>query len=190
MKKKPVSRVPSEVTENPSLIARIEALDETGLIDLWKQIDAGHTPGWPPGKAFELSILRAFQLEEAVIQWPYHVKIQDTIVEEIDGFVKTTNIGFMVESKDLKDAVGIAPVAKLRNQLARRPAGLLGCVFSRAGFTQPAVILSTYCGPQAIMLWTGKEASLAFRKSKMTAALEEKYEVLLKTGLPDYEFVG
>jgi hypothetical protein len=118
------------------------------------------------------------------------VKIQEVIVEEIDGYVKTSNIGFMVESKDMRDPVGIGPVAKLRNQLARRPGGLLGCVFSRTGFTPPAVILSTYCAPQSILLWSGKEIAAALMDCKMTHALEEKYEVLLRMGLPDWEYVG
>ncbi|WP_457587705.1 restriction endonuclease [Ensifer canadensis] len=169
-------------------VSRIRELDRRQLGRLWKRIEANDTADWPQGKAFELAVLRAFELEGAKVVWPYHARIQNTIVEEIDGFVQTSGISFMVESKDLGDAVGIGPIAKLRNQLARRPAGLLGCVFSRSGFTPPAVLLSTYCAPQAILLWTGDEIAEALPAREMTAALVDKYNVLLRLGVPDWEF--
>ena len=62
------------------------------LLQLWSQIENGHTPAWRDGEAFEYLILRAFELEGAEVVWPYTVQIQDTVVEQIDGFfVSATN---------------------------------------------------------------------------------------------------
>ncbi|MCI9865245.1 restriction endonuclease [Rhizobium skierniewicense] len=188
-KKKPKVRKSGRREKSPDLVKRVAGLKRPELLELWASIEAKKAFDWPPGKAFELCILRAFELEGAEVHWPYLVEIQDSVVEEIDGFVQTERVGFMVESKDLSDAVGIGPVAKLRNQLARRPGGLLGCIFSRSGFTPPAVILSTYCAPQAILLWNGNEIADALKSENMIVALNQKYDWLLRMGLPDWEFL-
>lgn len=169
-------------------IERISGLDRKGLLVLWEQIHTKSALDWPQGKAFEYLILRAFQLEGAEVVWPYRTLIGNVIVEEIDGFVKFDRISFMVESKDQSDAIAIGPIAKLRNQLLRRPAGLLGCVFSRSGFTPPAVLLSTYCAPQAILLWDADEIDFGLANGEMKEALEAKYSVLLERGIPDWEY--
>ncbi|ETW98071.1 hypothetical protein [Candidatus Entotheonella palauensis] len=39
----------------------ISVRDHAGLVELWEAVEAGDTPGWEPGKAFEYSILRAFE---------------------------------------------------------------------------------------------------------------------------------
>ncbi|MFN9817569.1 MAG: ParA family protein, partial [Pseudanabaena sp.] len=55
------------------------------------------------------------------------------------GGVGKTTLTVNVESKDFADKkVDIAPIAKLRNQLLRRPTATVGLVFSRTGFTDPA----------------------------------------------------
>ena len=56
------------------------ALSYAGLVELWEAIEARNTPGWEPGKAFEYSILRAFELEGAQVTWPYSVEFSgDTL---------------------------------------------------------------------------------------------------------------
>jgi hypothetical protein len=54
---------------------------------LWNQIKVRDTPVWPPGKAFEYLVLRAFQLHGADVRWPYPVSLygQDEFVEECNG---------------------------------------------------------------------------------------------------------
>ena len=43
------------------------------LNGLWDEIKSGSTPDWPNGKALEYLVLRAFQLGDAVVRWPYEV---------------------------------------------------------------------------------------------------------------------
>ena len=92
-----------------------------------------------------------------------------------------------MESKDFADKkVDIAPVAKLRNQLLRRPTTTIGAVFSRTGFTDPARTLSRFLSPQAILLWDGNEIEYALDNEKICELLILKYRVCIEDGLPDY----
>jgi len=168
-------------------IKRIDDMGRGHLIDLWDQIKSRNTPGWPDGRALELLVLKAFKLEHADVTWPYPVKIGKDTVEQIDGFVSVPGISVMVETKDYSDPINVDPIAKLRNQLARRQAGLLGCVFSFEGFTDPAIILATYCAPQGIILWKGTELDIALREESMVETLRKKHARLLQQGVPDYD---
>ncbi|MCC3513373.1 MAG: hypothetical protein JGK29_31490 [Microcoleus sp. PH2017_17_BER_D_A] len=86
----------------------------------------------------------------------------DEVVEQIDGAVHWLGLSCLVESKDFADkTVDITPIAKLRNQLLRRPAGTVGLIFSRTGFTNAAVSLSYFSLPQAILMWNGAELKYA-----------------------------
>ena len=136
-------------------IRKIRPKDRQKLLGLWKAILNKNTPGWDSGKAFEFLVLRAFELEGAVIRWPYGVNIFNENVEQIDGVVHFDDIGFSVitEFKDYSSNLNIEPIAKLRNQLMRRPSATVGCVFSTKGFTQPALVLSQFSFPQTILLW-------------------------------------
>jgi hypothetical protein len=79
-------------------------------------------------------------------------------------------------------------MAKLRNQLLRRPSGVIGCVFSSAGFTGPALTLARYMSPQAILLWQGPEIEYLLGTTQdFKAALKTKHHWLLRTGSPDYD---
>lgn len=95
----------------------------------------------------------------------------------------------MVESKDFADKtnVDVAPIAKLRNQLLRRPAGTVGLVFSRTGFTDPARHLSYFSLPQTIILWNGEEIKYALDNEIICELLTLKYRVCVENGLPDYD---
>jgi hypothetical protein len=133
------------------------------LRSLWERIKIRDIPGWGGGKAFEYLVLRAFQLDGAVVRWPYGVSLygQTEIVEEIDGSVRVGGLYSLVESKDEDGNIAIAPIAKLRNQLLRRPAGTFGMVFSWHGFTEPAIQLAHFSLPQSIILWTGDQVEYA-----------------------------
>ncbi len=41
---------------------KITVYNWDNLLDLWKGIESGNTPGWESGKALEYLILRVFQL--------------------------------------------------------------------------------------------------------------------------------
>jgi hypothetical protein len=140
---------------------------------------------WDTGKAFEYLVLRAFQLDGAEVSWPYSVRLFDEEVEQIDGVIHYAGISALVESKDFSDDVPIAPIAKLRNQLLRRPAGTIGVVFSRTGFTESARLLSLFTVPQAILLWSGDEIRYALETKRICEFLVRKYRVCIERGTPD-----
>jgi Restriction endonuclease len=165
--------------------ARIQALDWAGLRDLWVKIQAGDTPDWDAGRAFEYLILRAFQLDGAVIRWPYRVDLHGEIVEQIDGVVVAAGLHAMVESKDQRDPVAIEPIAKLRNQLMRRPVATIGMVFSSSRYTAPALVLASYLAGQTILLWYAGEVSLALEKERIVPLLEAKYLGCVTDAVPD-----
>ncbi len=100
-------------------IRKIQLEDRSGLIRLWNQIIAKDTPDRDKGKAFEFLILRAFELEGAIVKWPYSVAIYGQVVEQIDGAIhfQDSNISILIECKDYNNNLSIEPIAKLRNQL-------------------------------------------------------------------------
>jgi Restriction endonuclease len=159
------------------------------LRSLWERIKIRDTPGWDGGKAFEYLVLRAFQLDGAVIRWPYPVYLygQTEIVEEIDGSVRVGGLYSLVESKDEDGNIAIAPIAKLRNQLLRRPAGTFGMVFSSHRFTDPAIQLAQFALPQSIILWTGDQVEYALKNENICELCEMKYRMCVDHGMPDFD---
>ncbi|MCH8149148.1 MAG: hypothetical protein IH987_14390 [Planctomycetes bacterium] len=169
---------------------KASSLSRRQLISLWRQIVDEDTPGWPPGKAFEYLVLRAFELERARILWPFSVKLGGHIVEQIDGWVDVSGLSCIIESKQHAKHNDITAIAKLRNQLTRRPASTIGIVFSYSGFTIPALRLTQYVAPQTILLWAGEEVSYALKNRKMIDGLQRKFEYATQTGLPDYSLLA
>lgn len=169
--------------------AMIQSLQWEGLRSLWESIENRNTPEWESGKAFEYLVLRAFQLDGADVKYSYSVRLFGEEVEQVDGVVYCLGLSCLVESKDFADKVNvdIAPIAKLRNQLLRRPASTLGLVFSRTGFTDPARHLSYFSLPQTILLWSGEELKYALEREAICELLLLKYRVCVEDGLPDYD---
>lgn len=167
----------------------IQSLQWKDLRDLWEGIRNRNTPGWDAGKAFEYLIVRAFHLDGAEVKYSYRVKLFGEEVEQVDGVVYCSGLSCLLESKDFADKVNvdIAPIAKLRNQLLRRPASTIGLVFSRTGFTDPARHLSYFSLPQTILLWSGEEIQYALEQESICELLLLKYRVCIEDGLPDYD---
>jgi len=168
----------------------VRALDHAGLVRLWDGIEGGNTPGWGPGKAFEYSVLRAFELEAAEVTWPYPVEMGGQEVEQIDGVIHTADLFCLVESKHHAGPLNVEPIAKLRNQLGRRPMGVIGLVFSYNGFTEPARLLTRYLAPQTVLLWEGGEIASAIRSQSMVGGLRLKFRYAVEHGFPDYNLLG
>lgn len=165
----------------------IKPMQWDALRFLWDSIKMRNTPNWNAGKAFEYLVIRAFELDGAEVRYPYNVRLFEEEIEQIDGAIHISGLSCLVESKDFEDKkVDIAPVAKLRNQLLRRPTTTVGAVFSRTGFTDPARTLSRFLSPQAILLWDGNEIEYALDNEKICELLILKYRVCIEDGLPDY----
>jgi hypothetical protein len=162
------------------------------LEKLWAEICSGGVSArhWAPGKAFEHLLLRAFELEGAEITWPYHVSLFGMgIIEQIDGaiYLPTANLTVLVESKDLDDSVNVEPITKLRNQLMRRPSGLIGAVFTTSTFSEPAVLLTHFLAPQTILLWEKNHIEFCLKNQKFIPGMLAKYKDCLEKGKPDLD---
>ena len=114
------------MTAQESCIGRVTQLDWAGLRALWGQIQSRETPGWEQGEAFEYLVLRAFQIDGASVSWPYTVWHGRQAIEQVDGAIASDGLWCLVESKDTQDRVNVEPLAKLRNQLSRRPSPTIG----------------------------------------------------------------
>lgn len=92
-----------------------------------------------------------------------------------------------LESKDREEPLDVVALAKLRSQLQRRPAGTMGIVFARSGFTEPAKQLLRWMSPLQILLWESEELEAALRSGKMHDALKLKLRRAMEHGTPDFD---
>lgn len=169
---------------------RIAQLNYEGLLELWQAIAAGNALGWAPGKALEYLVLRAFQLEGAEVRWPYSVSIDEEEIEQIDGVVYTNGISCLIECKDTAQRTNVEPIAKMRNQLLRRPSAAVGAIVSIKGFTDAATILARFLAPQTILLWNGDELAFSLRNQTLCRDIEAKYRYCVETGKPDLNILS
>ena len=168
------------------------------LLALWENIrDGKGLTDWTSGKAMEYLFLRAFQLEGASVRWPYSVGFPFDgtggrgFMEQIDGAIYIDNLCVLVETKDVEGETrnkekGIEPIAKLRNQLMRRPGSVIGAVFSRSGFSVSAKILAHFTAPQTILLWEGSEFELGLQAEKLCEGMLLKYRYAAERAIPNY----
>lgn len=164
-------------------VRRVRQLEWQDLRLLWRQIESGTVDGWPPGRALEHLVLRAFELSGASVAWPYQVRVGDEVVEQIDGAVHVHGLSCIVECKDTAAPVNIELIAKLRNQLLSRPSGATGLLFSRSGFTEAAMTLAGFLAPQSLLLWTGGEIAYMLEREDFSSALLRKYRRSIEDGL-------
>jgi hypothetical protein len=174
------------MSKSDEYVAQVQSLDWAELRDLWKGICQGSTPDWAPGRAMEHLMLRAFELDGADVTWPFEVKVGEETVEQIDGVVYAGDLICVLECKDTGKPENVEPIAKLRNQLLRRPSGVLGLLASRSGFTSPARTLAQFLAPQAILLWEGGEIDIVLQQESIVGALRRKYRYCVEYGMPDY----
>ncbi len=167
---------------------RITNYNWIDLQNLWSAIKNRNTPNWGSGKAFEYFILKCFEWCGAEVVYPFSVRLFDETVEQIDGVIYLNQQAFIIECKDFTEtaSVNFEPIAKLRNQLMRRPASTIGCVFSNSGYTYPAVILANFLAPQSILLWEQIEIEYCLNNQNFDEGLILKYKKLVELGIPDY----
>ena len=172
---------------------RILALGHSGLLKMWDDIQAGTgLADWPPGKALEYLILRAFQLEGAEVSWPYRVYFpqeRSLLLEEIDGALYFDGVSCLVECKAQREKkdLGAVPIIKLKSQLMRRPRSTIGAVFSLGGFTQEAATLVQMLPPTDVLLWRGAEIDLALRRQLLCDGMKRKLRYAVERGFPDLD---
>ena len=167
------------MVEEEKYIKEISRYNQPGLCRLWKKhlegnLDASQKAFWKDGKLLEYVVLRGFELEGASVTWPYSVTLDEENVEQIDGALVVECMHVLIECKDHSTNINIEPFSKMRNQLLRRPSGVIGCIFARKAFTEPAVALARFAAPQAILLWAGAELEYCLEHSKLVDALKLK----------------
>ena len=84
--------------------------------------------------------------------------------------------------KDYRDMnINIEPLAKLRNQLARRHSAIFGMFFSMTDYTAPAQMLIQFMAPQLIILWTREDLDYCFHHEIcFTKAMLLKYKMAIE----------
>ncbi len=174
----------------------IQAYDALQLIGLWKNIQEENTPEWAPGKALEHLILRAFELENAEVRYPYSVPMNTVYshnskqhIEQIDGVVYTQGIACLIECKDHAEAINFEPIAKLRRQLMRRPSATIASIFSMAGFTAPALTLLNFIHPQTILAWEKDEIAYCLENKHFCKSLVRKYRQAIEFGMYNFSAI-
>ncbi len=166
--------------------AKIKTYNWDELRKLWVAIKGRDTPDWDAGKALEYAVIQAFDLDGARVRWPYPVPLFGEEVEQIDGSVSFDGLYGLVESKDERDNIAIAPITKLRSQLLRRPTGTVGLLFSSGGFTDPAIQLAHFTLPQAVLLWSGDEIEYCLEQGKIVEFCELKFRACVDFGITDF----
>lgn len=149
---------------------------------LWREVQRGAAAGWHSGKAFEHLVVRAFALSGLRVEYPYEVALVEHAFEQIDGMVYLGDIPFLIECKNTR-RTEIGALAKLRNQLSRRPPATMGCLFVSGGFTRGATVLSNFSPPHRITLWSGEDVSRAVEARDFAGELRSKYHELCMKGL-------
>jgi hypothetical protein len=157
------------------------------LLRLYDDLESG-AAGEPStrGLLFEDLVIKAFELESAQVRWSFDVTQQGDVVEQMDGAVYVDHLAAIVEAKHWSTPVNVAPIARLRSQLLNRPAQVIGVVFSRQGFTEPAKALTRMMFPQTVLLWEGSELREAVQKGQVCEGLRVKYRYAVEESVPDY----
>jgi hypothetical protein len=156
------------------------------LRQLWTDILHRRPTGWPPGRALEHLVIRAFELDGAVVKRPFTVRLEGEPIEEIDGAVYSGGLHCLVECKDRREPLRVDALAKLRNQLLRRPAGTVGLMFSSSGYRESAITLARFSGQQPMLLWYPPEITEMLEAENPCALLLLKYRVCVEEGKPEY----
>ncbi len=108
------------------------------------------------------------------------------LLEQIDGAVHAVNLSCICESKDQAKPMNVDSIAKLRNQLLRRPSSAVGLFFSRSGFTDSALTLARFMSPQIILLWVEEEIDYCVRNGTFLRFLDMKHRHAIEEGMPDF----
>ena len=134
-------------------------------------------------------MIRSFELEGAEVAYLFTVQMGGMIVEQIDGAVHTNGRSCLIECKDQAGNVNIDPIAKLKNQLSRRPNGVIGSMVSSTSFTEATVYLSQYNMNQAVLLWNSDDITYGLTQQFMSRGLFRKYWYCVQTGKTDYNLL-
>lgn len=166
----------------------IQMMEWDELVNTWKRRGEDDIKdAWGQGKFFEYAIIRAFELEGAQVRYSYNVPFPHfdiegkKIEEQIDGAIYIDGLCVIAESKDYKETnIDIEPLAKLQVRLKRRPAPVIGCLFSATDFTWPALALIESLMPYTILLWDKNDIEFCFEHHCFVKGLHAKYKSVIE----------
>lgn len=179
-------------------VFEIRKMGRQDLIKLWEDHsqEGFDDSFWKKGKVLEYVALRAFEIErEGCVTYPYDVYYtvcsgyENKPIEQIDGAVHVDELYALVECKDyVDDKINVEPLAKLRNQLARRHSNLFGIFFSATDLTPPAEILVGHMAPQLIILWSKEDIEFCLYNGCFIPCLKIKYKMAVEACVYNYPF--
>jgi hypothetical protein len=129
------------------------------------------------GRVFEFGLVRMFELDGAI-------HLPPAPSGSLGG-----PLSVLCEAKAHARPLNVEPVAKLRNQLQRRPAGLVGALFSLSGFSPAALELTKYLAPVCILLWDRSHVLWSLEQpGRAREALLRKYRHALEQNIePNFD---
>lgn len=182
----------------------VRGMDNKDLVALWEAHKANNFDEsfWKKGKVLEYVVLRSIELEiqtseesiKGSVTYPYdvfmsHYENPSKPIEQIDGAVIIDELYALVECKDYnEEKIDIVPLAKLRNQLARRHSNVFGMFFSATEFTEPAEILLGYMAPQLIILWSIEDIEFCLNNRCFIPCMRMKYRKAIETCEYNYPY--
>jgi Restriction endonuclease len=144
-------------------------------------------PGWPPGRALEYLVLRAFQLEGAEVTWPYEVRRKGVLLEQVDGAVYCDGTTCLIEAKAHSEPIDFMAISRMKARLLRRPRTVIGAVFSVGEFTEAAYQLTECLPPPDVLLWDGDDLGWALQRQAMREGMRKKLRHAIEQGFADLE---
>ncbi|NMO13766.1 hypothetical protein HPC49_05645 [Pyxidicoccus fallax] len=176
-----------EETERRAVyLERVLSLDRVGVYRTWQVVhQRGNLIGWPPGRALEYLILRAFQLEGADVTWPYDVRKDGVLLEQIDGAVFFDGLACLIEARDRQAPLDFLSIAQMKMRLLRRPRMTLGAIFNNGTFTEAAHEMAESLPPPDVLLWEHQSIAQALRLGTLRDGMKRKLRYAIEHGLVD-----
>ena len=169
-------------------LERVRSLDRAGVYRTWQVVrDRGNLVGWPPGKALEYLILRAFQLEGADVTWPYEVRKDGVLLEQIDGAVYFDGLACLIEARDWRVPLDFMSIAQMKMRLLRRPRMTLGAVFNNGRFTESAQRMAEFLPPPDVLLWEQQSIAEALEFGTLRDGMKRRLRYAIEYGLVEPE---
>jgi hypothetical protein len=175
---------------------KIKSLFHEGLNDLWDKCvnNTYDKTFWNEGKLLEYIVLRGFELElDGCVTYPFDVDDNDVNyggpIEQIDGAVHVGELHALVECKDYSIAtIKVEPLAKMRNQLARRHGIMFGMFFTTTNVSTPAQIQVKFMAPQLIIIWGKRDIDYCIKNRCFIPCMRAKYRMAVEKCVYNYEF--
>ncbi len=118
--------------------------------------------------------------------WPYEVRRNGVLLEQVDGAVYCDGVTCLIETKDQASPIDFMAISRMKVRLQRRPRTVIGAVFSTGEFTRTAVQLTESLPPPDVLLWDGVDIEWALLRRGMREGLRQKLRHAIEQGFADF----